>query len=262
MSEQPNALAQPSATDYWSRFQVDEQGMRIDNVGGVYALASVVEKSGMAPTSLKTREQIFTAMMMGAELGLSPLQAIRNIGVINGRPSVWGDAQLSLVRRSGELVEFVETYIGKPYDDDFAAVCKVVRKGGGGATEELFSVGDAKRAGLWGKAGPWQQYPKRMLRYRARAFALRDTFGDILGGFLSREEAEDTPAGEPVQVIPTSVRVLPSPVVESEPVAEPTRRRRKVEAVEPVVETPPPAAIPSPEEAEAIREAEAASAAG
>ena len=53
---------------------------------------------------------------------------------------------------------------------------------------------DAKRAGLYGKQGPWQQYPKRMLQMRARAWALRDVFPDVLRGVHVAEEAQDLPA--------------------------------------------------------------------
>ena len=48
-----------------------------------------------------------------------------------------------------------------------------------------------KKAGLWGKAGPWSQYPKRMLQMRARSFALRDKFADALSGLLMAEEVQD-----------------------------------------------------------------------
>ncbi|NIQ94514.1 MAG: hypothetical protein GWN87_10080, partial [Desulfuromonadales bacterium] len=46
-----------------------------------------------------------------------------------------------------------------------------------------FTVKDAKQAGLWGKAGSWQQYPKRMLQWRAVGLLARDVFPDVLGGF-------------------------------------------------------------------------------
>jgi hypothetical protein len=48
-------------------------------------------------------------------------------------------------------------------------------------------VADAKLARLWGKSGPWQQYPKRMLQMRARV-AFRDLFADALGGHYIAEE--------------------------------------------------------------------------
>jgi hypothetical protein len=54
-----------------------------------------------------------------------------------------------------------------------------------------FSEADAKKAGLWGKAGPWQQYPSRMLQMRARSWALRDAFPDALRGLGIREEVAD-----------------------------------------------------------------------
>ena len=65
-------------------------------------------------------------------------------------------------------------------------------------------MADAKRAGLAGKSGPWTQYPRRMLQMRARGFALRDAFPDLLRGLVTAEEAMDyptpTPPREPVQV--------------------------------------------------------------
>ncbi len=58
---------------------------------------------------------------------------------------------------------------------------------------KTFSMTDAKLAGLLGKSGPWTQYPKRMRQMRARAFALRDVFPDVLRGMPVAEEVMDTP---------------------------------------------------------------------
>ena len=64
---------------------------------------------------------------------------------------------------------------------------------GTGQAEErrTFSQNDAEIAGLWSKAGPWKQYPKRMLQMRARAFCLRDLFPDVLKGLAVAEEVVD-----------------------------------------------------------------------
>jgi hypothetical protein len=62
-------------------------------------------------------------------------------------------------------------------------------------------VEDAKRASLWGKSGPWTQYPKRMLQLRARGFALRDAFPDILRGLVTAEEAQDYQTARPQQTV-------------------------------------------------------------
>ena len=75
------------------------------------------------------------------------------------------------------------------------ATCTVIRRGQT-PVERSFSEEDAKRAGLWGKQGPWTNYPKRMLQMRARGFALRDSFPDALRGMALAEEAQDTPPVE------------------------------------------------------------------
>lgn len=149
--------------------------------------AEIMSKSSIVPKDYQGNSgNILVAVQWGLELGLKPLQAMQNIAVINGRPTLWGDAVLALVRGSG-LMESFEEVIG---EDE--AVCRVKRKGEK-EIERSFSMDDAKRAGLAGKGGPWQQYPKRMLQMRARGFALRDAFTDVLRGMPLAEEAQDEP---------------------------------------------------------------------
>ena len=143
--------------------------------------------SDMVPKDFKGKpDNCLIAMQWGAELGLKPLQALQNLAVINGRPALWGDAVIALVR-SSPLCEFViET------DDGQAATCRVKRRGEP-EQSRTFSVEDSKQAGLLGKQGPWAQYPKRMRQMRARAFALRDVFPDVLRGLPVAEEIMDAP---------------------------------------------------------------------
>lgn len=126
------------------------------------------------------------AMQWGMEVGLKPLQALQGIAVINGRPSLWGDALLALVRASA-VCEYV-----RESDDGHTATCRAKRKG---QPEDVstFSMDDAKQAGLINKDGPWKQYPKRMRQMRARAFRLRDTFPDVLKGMDVTEAIMDIP---------------------------------------------------------------------
>lgn len=169
-----------------------------ESLDQVWRFAQLIAKSGMAPSSFKTPEAITVAIMHGLEVGLTPFAALQSIAVVNGRPTIWGDGALGLVRGSG-LCEWVkETISGE--GDALTATCRAKRKGDPEAAIGVFGVADAKRAGLWGKAGPWQQYPRRMLAMRARAFALRDGFADVLRGVGIREEQEDverTPAPGP-----------------------------------------------------------------
>jgi hypothetical protein len=67
----------------------------------------------------------------------------------------------------------------------------VIKRRDRSAVVRTFSEADAKKAGLWGKSGPWAQYPARMLQMRARGWALRDAFPDALKGLGIREEVQD-----------------------------------------------------------------------
>lgn len=147
--------------------------------------ADILADSDLVPKDFKGKPgNCLIAMQWGAELGLKPLQALQNIAIINGRPALWGDAVIALVRNS-PLCEYVTES-----DDGHTATCRVKRRGEAEETR-TFSMDDAKTAGLLGKAGPWTQYPKRMRQMRSRAFALRDVFPDVLRGMAIAEEIMD-----------------------------------------------------------------------
>lgn len=151
--------------------------------------AEIMAKSSVVPKSYQGKTgDILVAVQMGAELGLKPIQSLQNIAVINGKPSVYGDTLIALVQNN-PLCE----YINESFDENtMTAICVVKRKGEPEYTGR-FSQKDAENAGLWARSGPWKQYPKRMLQMRARGFALRDKFADVLGGLITREEAQDYP---------------------------------------------------------------------
>lgn len=155
-----------------------------------YRLATVVVKSGMSPKSLDTVEKATVAIMHGLELGLTPMAALQSITVVNGMPTVYGDGLIALVRGSG-LLEDIEETCESDGEGPTIAVCKVKRVGQKSWTVQSFTRPQAQRAGLWKKAGPWTQYPSRMMQMRARSWALRDAFADVLRGINSAEEAAD-----------------------------------------------------------------------
>jgi hypothetical protein len=166
--------------------------------GEAMEMATVIANSEFAPKDYKGKPaSVMIAIQMGADVGLRPMQALQNIAVINGRPSIWGDGALALTMSLFE--KFEETTRGTWPENDFTAVCTLRRRGWPSDTVREFSVGDAKHAGLWGKTGPWTNYPKRMLQMRVRSWALRDAAADRLMGLILAEEAMDIP-DEPMLV--------------------------------------------------------------
>ncbi len=180
-------------------------------------VAGIIAKSDLAPKDYRNKpENVAVAIAMGMELGVSPMQAVQGISVINGRPSVWGDLMMALCRAHPACDGIDETLEYDNAGNVIAAVCRASRNGK--VQERRFSVEDAKRAGLWTKDGPWKQYPFRMLQMRARGFCLRDVFADALRGLASAEEAADTP----VEELPP--RAVVTPINEARP--EPAKLER------------------------------------
>jgi hypothetical protein len=163
------------------------------NFAEMLEVAKAIAYSGMVPKDfVRNPGAVMVAMEMGAELGLAPMQALQNIAVINGRPGLWGDAVKALIISDPRCEDFAESASPSNEPPKWAR-CFIKRKGKT-PTDVTFTVEDAKTAQVWGKQGPWTNYPRRMLQLRARSFACRDAFPDKLRGIGMAEELEDIPA--------------------------------------------------------------------
>lgn len=176
-----------------------------------FRYAAALCKSRMVPKAFDTPEKVLAGLQFAYELGLKPMTALRQIMVLNGTPALFGDLPLSLVRQSGKLRKIREYWydkngkelppMAKP-DELFGAYCEVHRWTEEDPVVRVFTLDDAEKARLLGKEGPWKQYPKRMLQCRARAWALKDAFPDVLSGAAIAEyddgqasEASEGPSG-------------------------------------------------------------------
>jgi hypothetical protein len=202
--------------------------------------------SNLVPKQYQGKPQdILVAMQWGHEVGLAPMQALQNIAVINGKPSVYGDAAMALVQASA-VCEGVDEHFENEGTPNPVAVC-VARRKGRNPVIARFSVEDAKRAGLWGKQGPWQSYPKRMMQMRARGFALRDAFPDVLKGLITAEEAQDYPTEEKSAPAPRKAPANPLDVVA--PISAPILATPILDAAPPLEEVPLEVLVQQAEEA-------------
>ena len=191
------------------------RGIVPQNFEDCYRLGQLLAKSGMVPKDYAGNPEACTvAIMQGLEVGMSPMAAIQSIAVINGRPNLWGDGMLAVVEASGQL-EWK-----KEEDDGATATCTVKRRGKADPISRKFSIEDSKKAGLLGKSGPWSSYPQRMRQMRARAWALRDEFSDVLKGFGSAEEAQDIPMRDVTPKASIEVPPIPPVVQDAEVVPE------------------------------------------
>ena len=198
-------------------------GLALTTMSDAMAFAEMVSKTEFAPKDFRGKpEACLMAIQHGSEIGLSKMQSLQSIAVVNGRPTIYGDAALAVCLASPVCEWITEDLTGD--GDKMVATCSAQRRGYPAPIISTFSVADAKAAGLWAKGGPWTQYPKRMLAMRARGFALRNAFADVLRGLVTSEEAGDyqidTVAIDRSNVKAKVVEVAAVPRIEEQPVSD------------------------------------------
>lgn len=174
-----------------------------------YRMADAIFFSGMYPNSYEVKgdaratvSRIMIGIQKSMEVGLAPITGLSTIYIINNRPTIFGDGVPALLYGSGKIKYIKEWSEGEYPNEDYKAICEIMRKDGEEPIRREFSMADAKKAGLLGKSGPWSQYPKRQLQMRARGFAARDGASDILCGLGIAEEVMDIP--QPSKTVDTS----------------------------------------------------------
>jgi hypothetical protein len=215
--------------------------------------AKALIDGGMVPKGINSPGAVLGMMQAGKELGLPPMYALSNLTFTNGRLGIMGDAAKALIRNSGELkpgTDFEETYTGEEFTAGWKCTVTAHRNGQPKPFEASFSLADAQRAKLiqlkdgrvmtykrdggWGDhSAPWSTYTKRLMKYRALGFLVRDHFSDIIGGLVTAEELRDypvdvsgvhvaPPAGPDslLAAAPVFETAPPSDVIEAETVAD------------------------------------------
>jgi len=170
----------------------------------LFKMAEAIARTEFVPEKMRGKvHEVFAAVLFGREVGLNPMASVQNVAVINGKPSLWGDAALAVVQNH-PAYEWHQESTFEQINETGVAVIRVKRRGNPEPFVSKFSVDDAKRARLWGRKGPWTDYPQRMLQMRARGFGLRNAFADALRGLITAEEARDYDAPRPVAPPPPS----------------------------------------------------------
>lgn len=208
-------------------------------------ISRAVCASGLAPAALIGKLEgddaaaaVAVAIMSGAELGLKPMVSLRSFTVINGKPALYGDGLINVVRMSGK-VAYLRTGC-EERGGQMIGFCEAKRSDTGEDKRVEFSQADAERAGLWQTKAvvvkwnkwdkkneekpndsPWYRFPQRMLAWRAAGYCLRELFGDVLGGIRDEYEAREiADADEMRDITPRQPPVPPKPPAPPEPPAE------------------------------------------
>ena len=166
--------------------------------------------------------QAAAVVQTGRELGLQPLQSLRNMSFINGRITMSVQLQLALAKQGG-----VRTPKGWLVEKD--GKCTVTLERGTESVTCEYTMDDAKKAGLVRSGGNYDKYARQMLRWRAIGDALRLIAPDLVMGLLAPEEAASIEPLNTREVVPFPeptpgeqvVEVVPTPGPEPAPVQSP-----------------------------------------
>lgn len=180
-------------------------GIAPSTFDGVWNMAErLATAKGFVPADMyKNPGAIAACILTGLELGLGPMQSLRSIHVIEGRPTLSADLMLSIALRGGVKHVWVNT------NNDEAHV--ELRRPGHEPFRYSFTVGDAERANLMGKAN-WRKYTAAMLRARCISAALRAYCPDVIGaGVYVEGEIEPWDPADVTITIVKKDEVAPAP---------------------------------------------------
>jgi hypothetical protein len=195
--------------------------------GEVRELAELAVASGLLPEAISTPEAAFVVIATGMELGLSPMQSLRGIHVVEGKPILAADLLVALAKRSPECLYF--RLVESTYE---RATYETHRRGEPKPTSLTWTLEDARRADLIGRR-TWKAHPAAMLRARCAAALARAVYPDLLLGVYEESEGEEIKEGRagrhkaaprPAPEAPRSARAAPKePPRPAEPREEPLR---------------------------------------
>lgn len=178
-------------------------------IGPVSQLAETVANTDFVPTALRGKPAaVAAAILFGRELDMPPMQALNQVHVIEGRPSLSAEHMRAMVLAAGHSLT-VSGDAGQATATGRRLLWRNPQTGEpmyGDPVTVTWTMAQAKYAGLvTEKRKNWMKYPRAMLKARATAELCRDLFADITHGLDAVEEAEDDDA------VPSSA---PAPVTE------------------------------------------------
>lgn len=171
-------------------------------------LATTLSAAQTLPEALRQKPaDVLAIVMAGAELGLAPMQSIRGLVLIKGKPTLSADAMGALVKSRREVCSWLRLVESSAT----VATYETLRNGDPGPTRLSFTIEQAQRAGLNGDN--WRKFPEAMLRARCLSALCRAVYPDLLLGVYDPDELEPAPAVREVNAPPVVVEPpRPSPV--------------------------------------------------
>lgn len=146
-----------------------------------------LSRSALIPRALQGKPaDIAIVLMKGHDLGLSSMQALGSIDVIEGKPSVSAELVVALCLKRSDICE----YFSLVESTDKKATYEAKRKGAPKPISLTYTIEQAQAAGLAGKDN-WKRHPASMLRSRCSKALAKSVFPDLILNLVTEDEAEE-----------------------------------------------------------------------
>jgi hypothetical protein len=188
-----------------ARKEMEDIALLPDTMRGAMALARTLAQSRLIPTPLQGKPaDVLVILMTGKELGLKPMQALRSVYVVEGKPSLSSELAAAMVHKSGKA-----DFFDLVNSTSKSATYRTRRKGSETISEITFGVEDATAAGYMGKAN-YKTNPAAMFRARAALALARAVYPDVTVGIIDEDEADDirARAGASIETAPARPKSL------------------------------------------------------
>jgi len=143
-------------------------------------LGQVMAQSGRF-SSIRDKAQAIVQILAGQEMGIPPLVSMTKINVIQGKISISAELMATMIKRSGD-------YDYKIVEHDSKKCAVQFLHNGQHGYLSVFTIEDAKLAGLVKAGSGWEKYPRALLFSRALSQGAKIECPHLLNGAYTSEE--------------------------------------------------------------------------
>jgi hypothetical protein len=186
------------ATDIVKRREYASLDLMGDGFERVERMATGLAKSGMFKDT--NAGQALAKILIGADMGLTPTQALMTIDLVRGNVQIRGKRLLAWVRQSdGYDYEVIER---SPERGTIRFFEKSKRTGEWKPCEPdiTFTLEDAKKKDLVKTGGGWDKWPESMCLWRCASIGVNLFAPDLVGGVPVYTEADDFTESTAVEI--------------------------------------------------------------
>jgi hypothetical protein len=179
-------VAVPTAVSMWNDAKMMNQSFR---------MARMLSSSALVPDSYRNSpENCVVAIDITNRMGISPLMVMQSLYVVKGKPSWSCSFCAAAINGSGRFTPLEFEFVGEEGNPSWGCYATAIRVANGKRCySDTVTMQMAISEGWVGKPGSkWKTMPRQMMMYRAAAFFARAHCSDILLGYYTVEEIQDT----------------------------------------------------------------------